>query len=137
MSAVPRRVLVVEDDAAVRRLIATIVRRLGLEVDTAEDGIVAIERLQAGPYDLVVLDLMMPRMDGLSFLNELAEGNVRHDGPIVVMTAAADALVAKIDGTRVQAVMRKPFEVDQLSTLVQRTLAERYSDDPLLSFPPS
>ncbi|HEX7153102.1 MAG TPA: response regulator [Thermoanaerobaculia bacterium] len=118
--------LVVEDDSAVQRLIATILRREKLEVFTANDGLDAVQCLQTTRFDLVVLDLMMPRMDGFALLEHLREGtSVRHDGPVIVMTAAADTLVSRLDGTQVQAVLRKPFEVDQLALLVRRTLEEK------------
>lgn len=122
--AVAKRVLVVEDDPSLQRLVAAVLRRSGLTPDCAGDGVEALEKLAGADFDLLLLDLMMPRMDGIRFLEALARQGeaARYHGPIIVMTAAADALIDQIDGTRVQAIVRKPFDIAQLASLVARAL---------------
>jgi PAS domain S-box-containing protein len=83
----PRRVLVVEDDDAARALIRRALEAEGWEVDEAENGRVAIERLEAREPALVLLDLMMPEMDGFEFLEWLRGGPDPSAVPVVVVTA--------------------------------------------------
>jgi CheY-like chemotaxis protein len=83
------RILVVDDDAAIRHLMATILADEGFEVDGAVDGVDALGKLAAGTYDVVVSDLEMPRLDGLFLLREIRR---RGNGiPVIIQTAHADA----------------------------------------------
>ena len=66
-------VLLVDDDTTARGAIATYLTSVGYVVDQADDGIVALERLVERPADIVVTDLMMPRMDGLALLGQIRE----------------------------------------------------------------
>ncbi|CAN5875924.1 hypothetical protein BH20GEM1_BH20GEM1_04600 [soil metagenome] len=83
----PRRVLVVEDDESARTLIRRALEAEGWEVDEAENGRVALERLDAARHALVLLDLMMPEMDGFEFLEIVRGGADPAAVPIVVITA--------------------------------------------------
>ena len=83
----PRRVLVVEDDESARALIRRALEAEGWEVDEAENGRVALERLDASRHALVLLDLMMPEMDGFEFLETVRGGEDPSAVPIVVITA--------------------------------------------------
>ncbi|HYO45569.1 MAG TPA: GAF domain-containing protein [Gemmatimonadota bacterium] len=83
----PRRVLVVEDDEAARALIRRALEAEGWEVDEAENGRVALERLAETEPALVLLDLMMPEMDGFEFLETLRGGADPSGVPVVVITA--------------------------------------------------
>ena len=83
----PRRVLVVEDEESARTLIRRALEAEGWEVDEAENGRVALERLAEREPALVLLDLMMPEMDGFEFLETLREGDEPSPVPVVVITA--------------------------------------------------
>jgi CheY-like chemotaxis protein/anti-sigma regulatory factor (Ser/Thr protein kinase) len=83
----PRRVLVVEDDESARALIRRALESEGWEVDEAENGRVALERLAESEPALVLLDLMMPEMDGFEFLETLRDGADPSRVPVVVITA--------------------------------------------------
>ena len=83
----PRRVLVVEDEESARALIRRALEAEGWEVDEAENGRVALERLAEREPALVLLDLMMPEMDGFEFLETLREGEDPSPVPVVVITA--------------------------------------------------
>ncbi|MBW3565894.1 MAG: response regulator [Acidobacteria bacterium] len=111
-----QRILVVDDDEFVRNLVRVILRRAGYEADAASDGGEALEKIAGFKYDLIMLDLMMPRIDGLEVLQRL--GGHQTVPPIVVMTAADDAMVERIPRQFVKAVIRKPFDVSELTTLV-------------------
>ena len=69
------RVLVVDDEPAIRALIAKIVQRAGFVVDTARDGAEAIEKLDGGDYSVLVIDLMMPNIDGYDVIDHVRASN--------------------------------------------------------------
>jgi adenylate cyclase len=119
------RVLVVEDDAATRDLLQDMLVREGCTVDVAEDGIAALARMAAEPPDLVLLDLMMPRMDGFEFVEALRAMPDRAAIPIVVLTAKdlteSDRLRLRGDARR---VLRKSLHSrEQLAAEIRRVLA--------------
>jgi CheY-like chemotaxis protein len=82
-----RRVLVVEDDPAAREMVQRVLEREGWQVTTAENGRVALEHVAAHPFALVLLDLMMPEMDGFAFLQHLRQNPEWRDIPVIVLTA--------------------------------------------------
>lgn len=113
-----KRALVCEDDPAIRSLVRTIVAREGFTVDTAADGGEALAQLRDHCYELIMLDLMMPNIDGYDVVNA-----VRHHSPatlkrIVIMTAASEALRQEFP-VPVCTLLPKPFDISRLSTVVQ------------------
>ena len=113
------RVLVADDDQSIRQLVSTIVKRERLAVDVAADGLEAIEYLKKHQYAVVLLDLMMPRMDGFGVIDWM-----KHNPPlikpiIVVITAYADQRFKEVDAELVSGVLHKPFEVAELGNLVR------------------
>ena len=107
-----RRVLVVDDDEAIRKLIAAILRRRGIAVDNVANGEEALKKLVEQNYDLMLLDLMMPRVDGYTVIERVREQKIPIE--IVVVTAAGASQVNAIDRSMVRAVISKPFDVNQL-----------------------
>jgi two-component system response regulator MprA len=107
------RVLVVDDDAAIRTLVARVFLRQGYEVDTATDGVEAIEAVDRSRYDLMLLDLMMPRIDGIGVITHLGARN-EPIPCIVVMTAAVPDILKRMDRRLIAAVITKPFELAEL-----------------------
>jgi PAS domain S-box-containing protein len=83
------RILVVEDEATNRALIADMLSETGLELDMVEDGLAALERVRGQAYDLVLMDLRMPRMDGLAATRAIRALSDRQAMPIVAVTANA------------------------------------------------
>jgi len=119
----PRRasrphVLVVDDDWDIRMAIAETLESEGYTVDTAIHGAQALERLRDHRADLIVLDLMMPVMDGATFIAAKNRDSRVADIPIIVVTAAGRA-----DVEGVAAVMRKPFLLDDFLDVVSRCVA--------------
>jgi DNA-binding response OmpR family regulator len=110
------RVLVVEDDRAIRALVAKILERKGCAVDVADDGDVAIAMLGTGAYDVLVLDLMMPRVPGTAVLAHMKEQTGRQ--PVVIVMSAAPPPAERLDGRFVHSVVRKPFDIEMLADLV-------------------
>lgn len=116
LAQVGKRVLVVDDDASIRELLSTALEDDGYEVVPARNGQDALAVCDRWRPDVIVLDLMMPVMDGWTFAKRLHE---RDDIPIVVLSAATDiARHAKTVGAK--AVVGKPFDLDQLLPKVAR-----------------
>ena len=100
------RVLVVDDEPAIRALVARIVERAGLSVDCAKDGADAIEMLNQRHYSVIVLDLMMPKVDG--YPSSSSENRV---APAVLVIIAALRRARLLDG-RWSTIIRKPVDID-------------------------
>ncbi len=116
-------ILVVDDDQAVRDSLARSLHYVGYEVTTANDGVDALARLSSLRPDAVIMDVMMPRLDGLETTRSLrASGN---DVPILVLTAR-DAVGDRVDGLDAGAddYMAKPFSFDELQARL-RALTRR------------
>jgi len=119
------RVLVVEDESDLRECVSRVLREAGFEVEVAADGLEGIEKIDALHPALVVLDLMMPRMDGWEVLGAL-QG--RAGAPAVVMlSAVADPTRAAREGA--QACLSKPFQNKALVEVCRRVLAARHAED--------
>ncbi len=113
----PGRVLVADDDGAIRGLVTSVLRRRGFEPIEAVDGQDAIEKLDGDPFDALVLDLMMPRVDGFGVVEHLIRTNPRMIEKTVVMTAFPRT-AAKERLHHLCCILSKPFDVVELVTLV-------------------
>jgi DNA-binding response OmpR family regulator len=103
------RLLVVDDDSAIRKLLERIARRAGFEVDEARDGVEALEKLDRVDYDIALIDLMMPRLSGYELVQRIG---TREPRPVVIVaTALTSGDVSSVDDTLVRMVIRKPFDV--------------------------
>src|SRR5689334_4016539 len=117
------RVLVVDDSPTIRKLVSAILARHDYEATQAQDGQAGLERLRQGGVDLVLLDFVMPRMNGYQFCREMrADESLRHT-PVVLMSAKGD----KIRGQFVQQTgaidaITKPFDARGLLAVVESAL---------------
>ena len=118
-----RRALICEDDAAIRALVKTVVQREGFEVDVAADGKAGIEKMKNGCYDLVVLDLMMPEVDGFAVVKFLKERRPNGLKRVVVMSAAASVHRGDFPEP-ICRLLPKPFDIAQLSEAVRSCARE-------------
>jgi len=82
-----KSILVVDDSAVIRALQAFILQSAGFEVETAINGIEALEKLYTKKFDLVVADINMPKMDGLQMIETLRKQDAYHDLPIIIVTS--------------------------------------------------
>src|SRR5690349_5937876 len=105
-------VLVVDDDRPVRDLECAILQQAGFRVDTAEDGAVAIERLKAQRPDLVMLDLVMPNVDGWGVLEHVRA--MPDPPPVVVVSGMREIVPPGHLGSYVTGYVFKPFDLQQL-----------------------
>jgi CheY-like chemotaxis protein len=117
-------VLVVDDDPAIRGLLADALREEGYAVDLAAHGREALEAMRARRPSTVVLDLMMPTMDGFSFMEACHNEQLCDNVPIVVISAVHEAL-QRVREAPVHACIAKPFDLDELI----RTVAQLASHD--------
>jgi len=112
-------VLVVEDDPAIRRLVSMVLRRDGFVVETANDGVEAVLKLGVVDYDVIVLDLMMPHLDGFAFVRTLADNDPSRLRRIIVTSAASPNVIAeRMHGIEVD-VLPKPFDIGELVARVR------------------
>jgi CheY-like chemotaxis protein len=105
--------LVVDDDLAIRLLVTRILERRGLRVDAACDGVEAVERIASAAYSVIVLDLMMPRLDGTGVMKYLAQYHPAQLELVVVMSAYGAAAADRMFPFRTRFI-EKPFEVATL-----------------------
>ncbi len=117
-------VLVVDDEINLCRILGAKLAKSGYDVVSVHDGLQAVEKVRESDFDVVLLDLILPKMDGLTALAKIR--GMRRGLPVIVMTACenAEALEeAKSHG--VSAYVNKPFDLDSLVTLVQCTSQAR------------
>jgi DNA-binding response OmpR family regulator len=110
------RALVVEDDPAIRRLVEKLLTRLRIDIDTAADGRVAIDKLQAGHYSVIVLDLMVPEINGFEVIEFVKRENLRV--PVAVVSAVSQQALTRLDLDIVKLVISKPFDVDEFTKAI-------------------
>ena len=108
-----RRALVVDDDAGIRVLVTRILTRNGFLVESARDGGEAIEKVLEHDYDVITLDLMMPRIDGFAVVKYLTEHRPDLLANVIVMTAFGPNVIEKVCPPIVR-VVEKPFDLNAL-----------------------
>jgi DNA-binding response OmpR family regulator len=118
MSSSGARVLVVDDDPAIRSLLGMLLKRSNLAADFAPDGAQALVRLESASYAAIILDLMMPGLDGFSFIDVVSESEPKMCKRIIVLTAVSQRTLSRLDERRVWSVVRKPFDIDSLMRCV-------------------
>jgi two-component system, OmpR family, response regulator MprA len=113
------KILIVEDDTITRRNISALLSDEGYEVDQAGDGVQALEILAGRPFDLVLSDIVMPRMDGLKLLEQLQF--MAPQMPVMIMTSYVSDSLSSVPAGAAEFI-RKPFVLDDLLFKVQRAL---------------
>jgi len=107
-------VLIVEDDASIRRLVRTVLVRQGYKVEIASDGLEALAKLRVAEYDVIVLDLMMPNLDGFSFMTALARNTPERLKRVIITSAASPAIInERLNGIDFD-LLPKPFDIEEL-----------------------
>ncbi|HOF88027.1 MAG TPA: response regulator [Armatimonadota bacterium] len=119
-----KTVLIVEDNAELAKLLELILRRAGYAIVVAEDGVSALEAYRQAPPDLVLLDIMLPQMDGYEVCERL-RGELHAEAPIIMLSS----LDSPLDMERSRAVgatdhVAKPFDRDRLLATIRQNLGE-------------
>lgn len=133
-AAAKETILVVDDEASIRRILETRLSMIGYQVVTASDGEEALEAFHRAPPDLVVLDVMMPKLDGYGVCQELRKES---DVPIVILTALGD-VADRITGLELGAddYVVKPFSPKELEARI-RCVLRRVDKDAAAGIPNS
>lgn len=111
-----RRALVVEDDPAIRKLVEKLLTRRQIEIDTVSDGRRAIEKLKTETYAALILDLMVPEVNGFEIIDFVKKQKI--DVPIAVVSAVSQQALTKLDLDVVKVVIAKPFDVDEFTKAI-------------------
>ena len=119
------RILVVEDEKHLNRIISEAVEDEGYSVDSCYNGLEALEYLECAQYDVMILDVMMPKMDGFTLVRKLRE---RGDNTPVLFLTARDAVADKVQGLESGGdySLTKPFDFKELMAVV-RVMARKYT----------
>jgi CheY-like chemotaxis protein len=114
-----RKILVIDDDLAIRVLLQAVLKRMKFEVELAEDGAVGLEKLKHDPsYDLILLDLMMPRVNGYEFIERARREHNEATPHIIVFTAAGKRGVDKIPADAICNSILKPFDLEKFIDMI-------------------
>lgn len=121
------RILIVEDEVRLARTLADLLKRQGYTADMCHDGVSGLDNAASGIYDLVLLDAMLPGMDGFTLLQELRAGG--HSVPVLMLTARSD-VTDKVHGLDSGAdyYLTKPFEPEELLACIRLLLRRGNSD---------
>src|SRR5215510_895875 len=117
------RILVVDDEASIRDLLAKTLALAEYEVDVASDGRAALERMRMYPYDLLIADLKMPGMDGLTVIREAKR--YKADLPVLIITGfSTESSAIEAVNLGVAGYLTKPFRVPQVLAAAAKALGE-------------
>jgi len=110
---IPKRILIVDDEENFRHMLSVILKKEGYDVEAASNGEEALQKVTLSPYDQVLCDIRMPKMDGLDFLNEAKKAGV--DSTIIMMSAYGTVDIA-IEAIKLGAYdyISKPFKPDEV-----------------------
>ena len=124
------RILVVEDEQAISNLIAVNLRKAGHACDCVYDGMSAADALEEGAYDLVLLDVMLPEVDGYELMGYIAPLGI----PVIFLTAKA-SVADRVKGLRLGAddYLTKPFEIIELLARVETVLRRCHKTEQFLT----
>ena len=126
----PRKILVVDDEPHIVRLVQVNLEKAGYQVLTAFDGLEALQKVSADKPDMIVLDVMMPRMNGFDVLKKLQSDPMTQDIPVIMLTAKAqDADIFKGWSSGVSSYLTKPFNPMELLVFVQRIFQSLEEDE--------
>ena len=115
------RVLVVDDEASIRDLLSKTLALAEYDVDTAADATTALDRLRAAPYDLLIADLRMPGMDGLTLIRQVKR--IRSEMPIIIITGfSTESSAIEAVNLGVAGYLTKPFRVPQVLAAAAKAL---------------
>ena len=117
------RLLLLDDDTSMQKLVGTLLRRAGYRVDIVGAGAQAIEKLGTNEYSGLLLDLMTPTEGGLTVINHLKKTKPELLKRVVLVTASPDSVLKNVERD-VFAIVRKPFDASELLETIERLLSK-------------
>jgi CheY-like chemotaxis protein len=123
-----RRILVIDDDLAIRVLLQAVLKRMKFEVELAEDGAAGLEKLRGnGRFDLILLDLMMPKINGYEFIDKVIKEYPSMRPHMIVFTAAGKRGVDKIPPNTICNSILKPFDLEKFIEMITDCLNQTHA----------
>ena len=116
------RALIVEDDPAIRRLVEKLLTRKQVDIDIAHDGRTAVEKLRQHHYSVLILDLMVPELNGFEVIEFIKRENLRV--PVAVVSAVSQQALTRLDLDIVKLVISKPFDVEEFTKAILALCAQ-------------
>jgi len=129
-----RKALIVDDEGPIRNLIAAVLKRERIPSSTAPNGIEALDLLRKETFACVVLDLMMPVMNGREVIEEMLHHRVPRI-PVIVVTASGEGGTADLDPEVVKVIIRKPFDVARVVEAVRAFCSDDADEELDASWP--
>ncbi|MGB6127680.1 MAG: response regulator [Psychrilyobacter sp.] len=113
-----KKVLVIDDELSIRLLLREIIEDLYIEVSEAETAIVGLQMIEKQNFDLIIMDIQMPQMNGLDAMRKLRELT---DAPVFILTAFShlEEVVENL-GVEIQGFVEKPFDIDELAQKIKK-----------------
>jgi two-component system chemotaxis response regulator CheY len=119
----PKRILTVDDSSSVRKLVEFTLKAKGFQVGSASDGLEALEIIAQESFDCIILDINMPKMDGLEFLETIRNDHAFAEIPVIILTTEGqDKDKDRAVALGATAYIVKPFKPTQLLGLVEKIL---------------
>ena len=120
-----KKILIVDDDPDQREMIRSSLKEAGFEISTATNGVEGLEKARSGSPDLIILDVMMPKMDGFAVCVTLREDDTTASIPILMLTGLC-SYISQLTGFESGATdyLVKPFESEQLVSKVEALLCQ-------------
>jgi DNA-binding response OmpR family regulator len=124
VAGAPKQILVIEDDASVRTLLDKSLRARGYQVVTCDDGLAGLAMLERLAPDLIIVDIMMPRLDGMTFVKAIKGHEATKPIPVIFLTANNEprTMIAGIN-LGAKHYVTKPFQLEELLGKVAKVLA--------------
>ncbi|MDP4115207.1 MAG: response regulator [Bacteroidota bacterium] len=118
-----KKIMTVDDSASVRQMVCFTLQEAGYDVVEASDGADALAKLQSNPVNMIITDLNMPVMDGITLIRNVRAGNISKFVPIIMLTTESQD-TKKIEGKNAGATgwIVKPFKPEQLLAVVKKVL---------------
>lgn len=122
----PAKILIVDDDSGIRMLLSKFLEREGFDILIAEDGLKGVDEAKANHPDLIILDVIMPRMDGLTAARLIKFYKPLQDVPIIFLTAKdAEKDIELAEEVNAEVYITKPFDVHQVIKVVKEILENK------------
>ncbi len=124
MNGSESRILIVDDEASLREMLTLLLQRQGYQVDTADNGVAALEQIEQRSYDLIISDMKMPQMTGIELLRQLRR---QDDDTTLIMITAFSSTEEAVEAMKLGAYdyITKPFKNDEIRLVVKKALERR------------